>query len=276
MADLARLLHDISLAFATSSHLRTLMPRLSEIMGNTLPVVELEAVFLDMEREQAFIRVLAPEFGRGWQGQRSARFFTRQCPDTAMWVEDHEAARVASTPIESQLVIPFGTSGLLRISFARARSELMGEARHTDMLVELLSTQARRLAQLDSLARHTRELHRQIGEHEQAQTEPEAVEEAHRNTEEVQQTSAKDPLEETAVAPSHQAELPLRMPQHPPTEIRVKTLDVALTECITKALRATRGRIYGDGGAAELLGLKPSTLQSKMRKLGIERRTFAS
>jgi transcriptional regulator with GAF, ATPase, and Fis domain len=39
-------------------------------------------------------------------------------------------------------------------------------------------------------------------------------------------------------------------------------------------LKATRGKIYGKGGAAEMLGLKPGTLQSKMVKLGIQRDTF--
>ena len=38
-----------------------------------------------------------------------------------------------------------------------------------------------------------------------------------------------------------------------------------------RVLQATRGRIYGPGGAAEILGLKPSTLQSKMKKLGLRR-----
>ncbi len=40
---------------------------------------------------------------------------------------------------------------------------------------------------------------------------------------------------------------------------------------IRRVLRVTDGRIYGEGGAAELLGLKPSTLQSRMKKLGIRR-----
>jgi len=31
------------------------------------------------------------------------------------------------------------------------------------------------------------------------------------------------------------------------------------------------GRIYGRGGAAERLGLKPTTLQSRMKKLGVRR-----
>lgn len=40
---------------------------------------------------------------------------------------------------------------------------------------------------------------------------------------------------------------------------------------ITEVLQHTRGVIYGPKGAAAILGLKPSTLQSRMKKLGIER-----
>ncbi|NVB84545.1 MAG: sigma-54-dependent Fis family transcriptional regulator [Kofleriaceae bacterium] len=43
---------------------------------------------------------------------------------------------------------------------------------------------------------------------------------------------------------------------------------------IEAALRACRGKIYGTDGAAARLGLEPSTLQSKMKRLGIERGTF--
>jgi formate hydrogenlyase transcriptional activator len=44
-------------------------------------------------------------------------------------------------------------------------------------------------------------------------------------------------------------------------------------ECnvITEALRAASGRIAGNGGAAERLGLKRTTLQNKIRRLGIAR-----
>ena len=35
------------------------------------------------------------------------------------------------------------------------------------------------------------------------------------------------------------------------------------------ALDATDGRIYGPSGAAALLGLKPTTLQGKLRKYGV-------
>jgi len=42
-------------------------------------------------------------------------------------------------------------------------------------------------------------------------------------------------------------------------------------ECtvIVDALRAASGRIAGKGGAAERLGLKRTTLQNKIRRLGI-------
>jgi transcriptional regulator with GAF, ATPase, and Fis domain len=39
---------------------------------------------------------------------------------------------------------------------------------------------------------------------------------------------------------------------------------------IEKALHLTHGRIEGRKGAAELLGMKPSTLRGRMRKLCIE------
>jgi len=43
---------------------------------------------------------------------------------------------------------------------------------------------------------------------------------------------------------------------------------------IVSALKATKGRIAGNGGAAELLGLKRTTLLNKMRNLNIARREF--
>ena len=42
---------------------------------------------------------------------------------------------------------------------------------------------------------------------------------------------------------------------------------------ITEALRAASGRISGNGGAAERLGLKRTTLQNKIRRLGIARKS---
>jgi transcriptional regulator with GAF, ATPase, and Fis domain len=43
-------------------------------------------------------------------------------------------------------------------------------------------------------------------------------------------------------------------------------------QSITDALRKSDGKIYGAGGAAELLGMRPTTLTSKIAALGIQRR----
>ncbi len=54
--------------------------------------------------------------------------------------------------------------------------------------------------------------------------------------------------------------------------ITVKTIDENEKEYILKTLQKVKGRISGEGGAAELLGVPPSTLNSKMKRLGISRR----
>jgi formate hydrogenlyase transcriptional activator len=40
------------------------------------------------------------------------------------------------------------------------------------------------------------------------------------------------------------------------------------------ALRASRGRVYGFGGAAEALGVAPSTLESRIQRMGIDKFAF--
>jgi transcriptional regulator with GAF, ATPase, and Fis domain len=55
----------------------------------------------------------------------------------------------------------------------------------------------------------------------------------------------------------------------------VQTLESLERDHIRRVLALTNGHIYGKGGAAELLGLKPSTLQSRMKKLGIKRKEAA-
>jgi transcriptional regulator with GAF, ATPase, and Fis domain len=47
------------------------------------------------------------------------------------------------------------------------------------------------------------------------------------------------------------------------------TLDDAISMHIRRALEMTDGKIYGRDGAAELLGINPSTLRSRMKKLSI-------
>lgn len=46
-------------------------------------------------------------------------------------------------------------------------------------------------------------------------------------------------------------------------------------QAIVTALKRARGKLYGADGAAELLGVKPTTLASRMKKLGLDKRSFA-
>lgn len=68
-------------------------------------------------------------------------------------------------------------------------------------------------------------------------------------------------------------ELPVRRGLAPGSAAwRARTLADVQREHIRAVLVQTGGRIYGEQGAARLLGLKPSTLQSRMQKLGLDRR----
>ena len=54
--------------------------------------------------------------------------------------------------------------------------------------------------------------------------------------------------------------------------LQVKTLMDAEREHILSILRQTGGRIRGKNGAAEMMNVKPTTLEYRMRKLGIQKR----
>jgi formate hydrogenlyase transcriptional activator len=56
-----------------------------------------------------------------------------------------------------------------------------------------------------------------------------------------------------------------------PFSSTVKTLEEMERNQILKTLSETRRRIEGKDGAAEILGLHPSTLKARMHKLGIFR-----
>jgi transcriptional regulator with GAF, ATPase, and Fis domain len=56
-----------------------------------------------------------------------------------------------------------------------------------------------------------------------------------------------------------------------PTDDIYQTLDDVQRDHIQKVLKATNWRVRGNNGAAEILNLKPSTLESRMAKLGIRR-----
>ena len=60
--------------------------------------------------------------------------------------------------------------------------------------------------------------------------------------------------------------------KHPATSVKLHSTD---REAIVEALRAAQGRISGEGGAAERLGLKRTTLQKRMARLDISRLEYA-
>jgi len=55
-------------------------------------------------------------------------------------------------------------------------------------------------------------------------------------------------------------------------DFQIKTLQEFEKEYILKVLEKCNGKIFGEHGAAKLLGLPPTTLISKMQKLGIEKK----
>jgi transcriptional regulator with GAF, ATPase, and Fis domain len=55
-----------------------------------------------------------------------------------------------------------------------------------------------------------------------------------------------------------------------PESESVEDLDSVVAEHIKRALEQTKGRIHGPNGTAALLGMNPSTLRHRMRKLGIK------
>jgi formate hydrogenlyase transcriptional activator len=60
-----------------------------------------------------------------------------------------------------------------------------------------------------------------------------------------------------------------------PAASAASTFEQAERQVIMQALKAASGRISGQGGAAERLGLKRTTLQNKMQKLNISRAGYA-
>lgn len=65
-------------------------------------------------------------------------------------------------------------------------------------------------------------------------------------------------------------------PVDSPAELNVDSgpplmkLDEVVSSHIQLVLRATNGKVQGRDGAAAILGLNPSTLRNKMRRLGIQ------
>jgi formate hydrogenlyase transcriptional activator len=61
------------------------------------------------------------------------------------------------------------------------------------------------------------------------------------------------------------------VPSLPTAAATITTLEDAERQHILRALRQTQWRIAGPRGAASLLGMKRTTLQARIRKLGIRR-----
>src|SRR4051794_24773252 len=72
------------------------------------------------------------------------------------------------------------------------------------------------------------------------------------------------------VATGHRLSIPLPHAPHAPPRRSPKLADVE-KEHIRAVLEATAWRIRGTGGAADRLGLKPTTLETRMAKLGLKR-----
>jgi transcriptional regulator with GAF, ATPase, and Fis domain len=54
-------------------------------------------------------------------------------------------------------------------------------------------------------------------------------------------------------------------------DLRIKTIFENERDYIINILKKCNGRIWGSGGAAEILNVPPTTLKSKMKKLGIQK-----
>jgi formate hydrogenlyase transcriptional activator len=71
------------------------------------------------------------------------------------------------------------------------------------------------------------------------------------------------------VSPGPGLQAPIRELKRPATVAGVVTLEAAERDAIVRALQESKGRVGGESGAAARLGMKRTTLQAKMRKLGI-------
>ncbi len=57
---------------------------------------------------------------------------------------------------------------------------------------------------------------------------------------------------------------------------KTKTIEENERDHIIAVLRQCNGKVFGKGGAAEILGINYSTLHSRMKKLGIDKSKYKS
>ena len=75
--------------------------------------------------------------------------------------------------------------------------------------------------------------------------------------------------EHLRVCPQCGHHFPVRAPERIAQLADPGTFEEEVRGLIERALTHAGGRVYGPGGAASLLGLRPTTLQGKMKKYGV-------
>ncbi|ACD95160.1 sigma-54 interaction domain-containing protein [Trichlorobacter lovleyi] len=99
------------------------------------------------------------------------------------------------------------------------------------------------------------------------------------NVRELQNIVERELIRHRGGSLSFESLLPPLSPQKEPPSSNVnqelekpESLDEAMAHHIRKVITFTKGKINGTGGAAELLRINPSTLRSRMAKLGVNRK----
>ena len=251
MLDRAALLHDLALAFGANAGPRGLAKGLGEALHRHLAIVEVELA-QPFASDRARLLVVAPGTGRQWTGERSRRVLEPMRAELGRMIRcDDEVARVGVEPIAGRLRLELAEQ-ILGVAFSQRALDQLEESDASAMLIAVLDAHARCSTWLLRTAALAQRAHERL---------------------------ASAPL----VGPSSVVERPASarvdeprsVSGEPSSDEPVADFAAAQRDAIAHALTITQGKIYGQGGAAELLGLKPSTLQSKMRKLGLDRAQFA-
>ncbi len=209
-----------------------------------MAIVEME---LGQRRgDRARLTVIEPGQVRRWSGERSSRVLEVPPAELGCLIRcDQEVGRVGIEPIAGRIRLALGDHRL-GIALAQRAIDQLEQADATAMLLAVLAAHARCSSWLVRTAA--------VSQHANRARRAPAVEPAAAVVPEVAVA--------VAVADGHAEPTP------------VLDFAEAQRDAIAHALASTHGKIYGQGGAALLLGLKPSTLQSKMRKLGLDRGQF--
>lgn len=214
-------------------------------------VEALEAAAAEAEAELARLRAVAAERDRLQAAVEEAQ------SELGRLQRDAELARAAAARASAEVARLEGEVGRAHADLERARAAPeAGEAEIGPLRVALESARAEEARLRVANERQTR------------------AEAASKSALEARVAELERALEAAAGSGARGPAVAGGPDESPDGAAAIATFDDASREAIARALRATRGRVYGVGGAAELLALSPSTLQSKMAKLGMRRETF--